>query len=416
MLAAVASGIDVDQIAQDTQSWEAWGQQAGAVPSQAAQDAQSWASWGQQHASSTPPQTVQDAQSWEAFAVAAQAPQTAVQSAQPLQDGSAEQAARDAQSWEAWGQQTGADVGRAAQDVKAWEAWGQQALGHQSWSSDAQGLEAQGQEAQARDVQAQEVRVRENVPAPPSEPPDIPPMPDISWMQQQGPASWTSAIFDQTARELWQRLQEEGHAPEEIAEQFQNHMVAVYTQMQTQQAYEQIADSNAEVTAALESFQPKDPMEKLQPLFKGDKNEPHRTAMGVDPLMKYYERSKNAPFGIFVGGLRTVSNEDVLVKYFAQFGEITFVEVKRLPDRTSRGFGFLHYVNDEGVQKVLAHKDQHMIDGKLVDCKRMEPMETTKMSQKKRAREQAQQPSSSGWNGDSSFSAFQGAMQWSQPY
>merc|ERR1719379_2046707 len=145
-------------------------------------------------------------------------------------------------------------------------------------------------------------------------------------------------------------------------------------------------------------------MLKLKPLCKGDEKEPHRTCLGIDPLMKYHEHQKNAPHGIFIGGLRTVTNEDTLVKYFSQMGEVTFVEVKRLPDRTSRGFAFLHFENDDGVLKVLARKDSHLIDGKQVDCKRMEPMDSAKPSKKERAKQAADavhahvsQYQSSGW-------------------
>jgi len=272
------------------------------------------------------------------------------------------------------------------------ESWGQ-TLAAQSHPS--HGMEGQVQAVAIPGVEAQEQALAlqsQEVPAQESAPDMFSQMPDLSALQQQQPgqpASWTNAIFDQTARELWARLQEEGLSPEECAEQFQNHMLAVYTQMQTQQQYEAIAESNATVTAQLDTLQPKDPMEKLKPLFKGDEKEPHRTALGMDPLMKYYERSRNAPFGIFIGGLRTVTNEDVLVRYFSQFGEITFVEVKRLPDRTSRGFAFLHFENDDGVLKVLARKDSHLIDGKQVDCKRMEPMDSAKPSKKERAKQAA---------------------------
>lgn len=309
-------------------------------------------------------------------------------------------AGQDSWGAAAWGQDA---WGQAGQDSWTQQSWGSQA--QQTWPQDAtQGGDAQAQEAQTNDVnlqqmqflqaqlqqsqmqQAQELQMQETseqqlAPASteevdPSQPPDL------SGIQLQ-PASWTHAVFDQTARELWQRLQEEGHPPEVCTEMFQSHMVAVYTQMQTQQQYEAIADTNASVTQLMDSLVPQDPLDKLKPLCKGDEKEPHRTCLGIDPLMKYHEHQKNAPHGIFIGGLRTCSNEDVLVKYFSKFGEVSFVEVKRLPDRTSRGFAFLHYSSEDPCRKVLQDKDNHMIDGKMVSCKKREPLEFTKPPDKK---------------------------------
>lgn len=282
-------------------------------------------------------------------------------------------------------------------------AWAQNAQ-EQSWSApaptapSAQSQEIQNQEALAQQAQmmalaqahlqaqaqAQEAQL-ELACAPTAastEPAPMPQIPDLSGIQLQ-PSSWTHAVFDQTARELWQRLNEEGHPQEECIELFQSHMVAVYTQMQTQQQYEAIAEVNANVTQVMDHFTPKDPMSKLKPLCKGDEKEPHRTCLGVDPLMKYHEHQKNAPHGIFIGGLRTVTNEDTLVKYFIKFGEVSFVEVKRLPDRTSRGFAFLHYASEAPIGLVLQDKDNHMIDGKMITCRKREALEMTKQPGKK---------------------------------
>lgn len=297
-------------------------------------------------------------------------------------------------SQDAWGK--GSWGQNAWPQEQAWTAPAPTAPSAQSWGEEGQSQEALAQQAQmmqlliaqaqSQEAQQQQLNDAQQLAAAPpaasTEPAPMPQVPDLSGIQLQ-PSSWTHAVFDQTARELWARLQEEGHPQEECVELFQSHMVAVYAQMQTQQAYESIAETNSAVTKLMEDFTPKDPMSKLKPLCKGDEKEPHRTCLGADPLMKYHEHQKNAPHGIFIGGLRTVTNEDTLVKYFIKFGEVTFVEVKRLPDRTSRGFAFLHYGSEAPLKLVLADKDNHMIDGKMITCRKREALEMTKQPGKK---------------------------------
>jgi hypothetical protein len=161
-----------------------------------------------------------------------------------------------------------------------------------------------------------------------------------------------NAIFEQTARELWNRLQAEsgdGRSAEQTAELFQNHMVAVYAQMATQQQYEAIAEQN-KVIAAQEPQTPSNVMEQLNPLFSKASGE-HRTAVGTHHDLKSFEKSQKSGYSVFVGGLRTVTNEERLAQYFAKFGEVTFIEVKRLPDKTSRGFGFVQFREYDTVEK-----------------------------------------------------------------
>jgi len=73
---------------------------------------------------------------------------------------------------------------------------------------------------------------------------------------------------------------------------------------------------------------------------------------------------------VFVGGLRTVTNEDRIQSYFARFGRVDGVDIKRLPDGTSRGFAFVKFAEAEAVDKVIEARDNHTIDNKWVDVKR----------------------------------------------
>jgi len=210
-----------------------------------------------------------------------------------------------------------------------------------------------------------------------------------------------NAIFEQTARELWSRLHaesEEGRSSDQTAEVFQNHMVAVYAQMATQQQYEAIAEQN-KVVAVQGPQTPSNVMEQLNPLF-GRASGEHRTAVGAHNDLKFFEKSQKSGYNVFVGGLRTVTSEERLAHYFAKFGEVTFVEVKRLPDKTSRGFGFVQFREYDAVERVLRWKEPHLIDGKWIDCKAYEAKEQRNMPKKNKKRwyeeEELNSASSSG--------------------
>ncbi|KAF5944183.1 hypothetical protein HYC85_018260 [Camellia sinensis] len=78
---------------------------------------------------------------------------------------------------------------------------------------------------------------------------------------------------------------------------------------------------------------------------------------------------------IFVGGLASTVTESDFKKYFDQFGTITDVVV--MYDHNTqrpRGFGFITYDTEEGVEKVLL-KTFHELNGKLVEVKRAVPKE-----------------------------------------
>jgi len=69
---------------------------------------------------------------------------------------------------------------------------------------------------------------------------------------------------------------------------------------------------------------------------------------------------------IFAGGLRKSTSEDKVAAHFAKYGQVTNVDIKRLPDGTSRGFAFVQFEEVEAIEKVMEAKANHMIDNKWV--------------------------------------------------
>lgn len=69
---------------------------------------------------------------------------------------------------------------------------------------------------------------------------------------------------------------------------------------------------------------------------------------------------------VFVGGLRKSTSEDKVAAHFAKFGQVDNVDIKRLPDGTSRGFAFVKFTEVEAVDKVVEARSSHMIDNKWV--------------------------------------------------
>ncbi|CEP21442.1 unnamed protein product [Cyberlindnera jadinii] len=77
---------------------------------------------------------------------------------------------------------------------------------------------------------------------------------------------------------------------------------------------------------------------------------------------------------MFIGGLDWDTTEDSLKEYFSQFGEVVDHTIMREPSTgRSRGFGFLTFANKESVNKVL--RQEHVLDGKVIDPKRSIPRE-----------------------------------------
>merc|ERR1719482_2061208 len=67
---------------------------------------------------------------------------------------------------------------------------------------------------------------------------------------------------------------------------------------------------------------------------------------------------------VFVGGLRKTTEEDRVTAHFAKFGQVEHVDIKRLPDGTSRGFAFVKFADADSVERVIDAHAKHMIDNK----------------------------------------------------
>lgn len=74
-----------------------------------------------------------------------------------------------------------------------------------------------------------------------------------------------------------------------------------------------------------------------------------------------------ASYQVFVGGVGDIS-EERLVEHFSQFGTVeSAVVVKDQASGKSRGFGFVTFVDKEGMEKAAGTKQ--VIDGKPVECR-----------------------------------------------
>uniref|UniRef100_A0A672HD05 Musashi RNA binding protein 1 n=1 Tax=Salarias fasciatus TaxID=181472 RepID=A0A672HD05_SALFA len=72
---------------------------------------------------------------------------------------------------------------------------------------------------------------------------------------------------------------------------------------------------------------------------------------------------------MFIGGLSWQTTQEGLKEYFCKFGEVKECMVMRDPvTKRSRGFGFVTYAEQAGVEKVLA-QNRHELDSKTIDPK-----------------------------------------------
>uniref|UniRef100_A0A3P8VV75 Musashi RNA binding protein 1b n=1 Tax=Cynoglossus semilaevis TaxID=244447 RepID=A0A3P8VV75_CYNSE len=72
---------------------------------------------------------------------------------------------------------------------------------------------------------------------------------------------------------------------------------------------------------------------------------------------------------MFIGGLSWQTTQEGLKEYFCKYGEVKECMVMRDPvTKRSRGFGFVTFVDQAGVDKVLA-QTRHELDSKTIDPK-----------------------------------------------
>ncbi|KAG0278956.1 hypothetical protein BGZ95_002683 [Linnemannia exigua] len=84
---------------------------------------------------------------------------------------------------------------------------------------------------------------------------------------------------------------------------------------------------------------------------------------------------------MFIGGLNWETTDESLKKYFSHYGELTDCMVMKDPmTNKSRGFGFLTFTDPRNVDAVL--KEDHHLDGKMIDPKRAIPREEQEKTEK----------------------------------
>ena len=74
---------------------------------------------------------------------------------------------------------------------------------------------------------------------------------------------------------------------------------------------------------------------------------------------------QNKPFKLFVGGLNKSTSEEVLFQYFSQFGDVSHVEIARSPNRKSKGYGYVCFMDEEGKENALG-ANFHLLDDALL--------------------------------------------------
>merc|ERR1719353_2057587 len=99
---------------------------------------------------------------------------------------------------------------------------------------------------------------------------------------------------------------------------------------------------------------------------------------------------------VFVGGLRKTTEEDRVTAHFAKFGQVEHVDIKRLPDGTSRGFAFVKFADADSVERVIDAHAKHMIDNKWVEVRRRDSMaahagRTSSSAQKEKEKEEKEE-------------------------
>ncbi|KAG0003379.1 hypothetical protein BGZ79_001009 [Entomortierella chlamydospora] len=84
---------------------------------------------------------------------------------------------------------------------------------------------------------------------------------------------------------------------------------------------------------------------------------------------------------MFIGGLNWETTDESLKNYFSRYGELTDCMVMKDPmTNKSRGFGFLTFLDPKHVDAVL--KEDHYLDGKMIDPKRAIPREEQEKTEK----------------------------------
>jgi len=84
-------------------------------------------------------------------------------------------------------------------------------------------------------------------------------------------------------------------------------------------------------------------------------------------------RDEDTSKKIFVGGLSRDTSDDSFNGYFSQFGKITDFIIIKDQEQVSKGFGFVTYDSEDGVERAVNNQGGHTIDRKTVEVKRAVP-------------------------------------------
>ena len=105
-------------------------------------------------------------------------------------------------------------------------------------------------------------------------------------------------------------------------------------------------------------------------------NNHESSSFGVTERFQEVEDDEDAR-KMFVGALSPGTDDQSMKGYFLQFGDIVSLTIKYDPiSKRSKGYGFLTFGDRGSVDKVL-DKQEHMLDGRLIDPKRLESRKLT---------------------------------------
>ena len=83
-----------------------------------------------------------------------------------------------------------------------------------------------------------------------------------------------------------------------------------------------------------------------------------------------------------MGGLPPYLDFKIFKSYFMQFGDLEdCVILKDKKTQKQRGFGFVTFVNIESVKIVLKNQNNHILEGKHVECKSAIPLDEMSLIQ-----------------------------------
>eukprot|EP00800_Vazella_pourtalesii_P011366 TRINITY_DN2734_c0_g1_i1.p1 TRINITY_DN2734_c0_g1~~TRINITY_DN2734_c0_g1_i1.p1 ORF type:complete len:300 (+),score=33.24 TRINITY_DN2734_c0_g1_i1:161-1060(+) len=110
---------------------------------------------------------------------------------------------------------------------------------------------------------------------------------------------------------------------------------------------------------------------------KDSKEDNHESSsVGATEQLQEVEDDEDAR-KMFVGALSPSTDDHSMKGYFLQFGDIVNLTIKYDPvSKRSKGYGFLTFGDRDSVDKVL-RKSEHMLDGRLIDPKRLESRKLT---------------------------------------